>query len=160
LFLGGVGLDGHIAFNEPGSSLCGRTRPKALAQATIAANARFFGGDLTSVPKQALTVGVGTVLSAREVVIIATGTAKAMAVKMGVEGSVNHSSTMSALQNHPRWTLAVDESACQELKVKTVKYFKETEGHYLSPSKQATKSFSRDRERQKEVEGVGYMAKL
>ena len=65
LFVGGIGPDGHIAFNEPGSSLVSKTRVKTLAQDTIIANARFFGGDIAAVPKQALTVGVGTVMDAR-----------------------------------------------------------------------------------------------
>ena len=63
----GIGPDGHIAFNEPGSSLVSRTRVKTLAQETIDANSRFFGGDLSKVPTQALTVGVGTVMDAKEV---------------------------------------------------------------------------------------------
>ena len=67
LFVGGIGPDGHIAFNEPGSSLVSRTRVKTLAQDTIVANARFFDNDVTKVPKSALTVGVGTVMDAREV---------------------------------------------------------------------------------------------
>merc|ERR1711878_214264 len=73
LFIGGIGPDGHIAFNEPGSSLVSRTRVKTLNQETIQANARFFGGDLKQVPKQALTVGVGTVMDAREVMVLITG---------------------------------------------------------------------------------------
>ena len=68
--LAGIGPDGHIAFNEPGSSLVSRTRIKSLAVDTIEANARFFGGDVTKVPKSALTVGVGTVMDAREVYTI------------------------------------------------------------------------------------------
>lgn len=67
LFIGGIGPDGHIAFNEPGSSLVSRTRVKSLAQDTIEANARFFIGDIAQVPKEALTVGVGTVMDAKEV---------------------------------------------------------------------------------------------
>lgn len=67
LFVGGIGPDGHIAFNEPGSSLVSRTRVKTLAQETILANARFFGNDMSKVPKSALTVGVGTVMDAKEV---------------------------------------------------------------------------------------------
>lgn len=67
LFIGGIGPDGHIAFNEPGSSLVSRTRVKSLAHDTIEANARFFGNDITKVPKEALTVGVGTVMDAKEV---------------------------------------------------------------------------------------------
>ena len=120
-FLGGVGGDGHIAFNEPGSSLSSRTRVKILASSTIAANARFFNNDISQVPKQALTVGVGTIMSAREVGVIATGAGKAMAIKMGVEGPVNHMWTISALQGHPKVIMAVDEEACGELRVKTLK---------------------------------------
>lgn len=69
LFVGGIGPDGHIAFNEPGSSLVSRTRVKTLAQDTLEANARFFGNDITKVPKEALTVGVGTVMDAKEVIL-------------------------------------------------------------------------------------------
>ena len=94
LFMGGVGEDGHIAFNEPFSSLNSRTRIKALTQDTIQVNARFCGGDTTLVPKTALTVGVGTVLSAKKVLILATGHKKARAVRHGVEGSYNHEGTI------------------------------------------------------------------
>lgn len=121
LFLGGVGPDGHIAFNEMGSSLSSRTRVQSLAQSTINANARFFAGDMSKVPKQALTVGVGTIMEAREVIIIANGVGKARAVKEAVEGSINHVWTITALQAHPDYTLAVDEEATQDLMVKTVK---------------------------------------
>lgn len=69
LFIGGIGPDGHIAFNEPGSSLVSKTRVKTLAQDTLEANARFFGNDINKVPKQALTVGVQTVMDANEVII-------------------------------------------------------------------------------------------
>merc|ERR1712043_22448 len=85
LFIGGIGPDGHIAFNEPGSSLVSRTRVKTLAQDTIIANARFFDGDISQVPKQALTVGVGTVMDAREVMILVTGAHKAYALHMAIE---------------------------------------------------------------------------
>ena len=94
LFMGGVGEDGHIAFNEPFSSLNSRTRLKTLTQDTIQVNARFFGGDISLVPKTALTVGVGTVLSAKKVLILATGHKKARAVRHGVEGSYNHQWTI------------------------------------------------------------------
>lgn len=83
LFIGGIGPDGHIAFNEPGSSLVSRTRVKALAQDTLVANARFFGNDMSKVPKQALTVGVGTVMDAKEVMILITGAHKAFALYKG-----------------------------------------------------------------------------
>lgn len=124
LFLGGIGPDGHIAFNEPGSSLQSRTRVKTLAYDTVRANSRFFGGDITKVPKMALTVGVGTVMDAREVVIIITGAHKALAMHKCIEEGVNHMWTVSAVQLHPRACIVCDEDATLELRVKTVKYFK------------------------------------
>lgn len=127
LFLGGIGPDGHIAFNEPGSSLASRTRVKTLAYDTIIANSRFFGNDLAKVPKMALTVGVQTVLEAREVVVIITGAHKALALQKCIEGGVNHMWTLSALQLHPHPMIVVDEDATLELQVKTVKYFKSIE---------------------------------
>lgn len=121
LFLGGVGPDGHIAFNEPGSSLTSRTRVKALTQETIRANSRFFNDDVSLVPKMALTVGVQTVMDAQEVVIIATGAGKALALQKCIEGPVSHLWTLSALQNHPRSLIAVDQEATLDLQVKTVR---------------------------------------
>ena len=84
LFLGGIGEDGHIAFNEPGSSLASRTRIKTLAYDTILANARFFNNDISAVPRMALTVGVGTVLDSREVVVVVTGQRKALALSHAI----------------------------------------------------------------------------
>ncbi len=127
LFLGGVGNDGHIAFNEPFSSMSSRTRVKSLTEDTIIANARFFGGDTSLVPKTALTVGVATILSSREVVILATGYAKARAVKEGVEGAYSHVWTITGLQTHPHGILVVDDAAATELKVSTYRYFKDIE---------------------------------
>lgn len=127
LFMGGVGEDGHIAFNEPFSSLQSRTRIKTLTEDTIAVNARFFGGDVSLVPKTALTVGVGTVLSANKILILATGPKKARAVRYGVEGAYNHQWTISALQVHPSGILVCDEPAVQELRVATYRYFKDIE---------------------------------
>lgn len=124
LFLGGIGQDGHVAFNEPGSSLTSRTRIKTLAYDTIVANARFFGGDITKVPKMALTVGVGTVMDAREVIVIITGVHKAFALYKAIEEGINHMWTVSAIQSHPRAMIVCDEDATAELRVKTVKYFK------------------------------------
>merc|ERR1712156_630458 len=106
LFLGGIGPDGHIAFNEPGSSLASRTRIK-------------------KVPKRALTVGVGTVMDSREVLIIVTGINKAVALHECIEKGINHMWTVSAIQMHPSGIIVSDEDATAELKVKTVKYFKE-----------------------------------
>lgn len=133
LFLGGIGPDGHIAFNEPGSSLTSRTRIKTLTYDTIVANARFFDGDINKVPRTALTVGVGTVMDAEEVVIIVNGHKKALALKHAIEGSVNHMWTISALQMHPNGIIVCDEEATAELKVGTVKYFKDIEAANLDP---------------------------
>lgn len=127
LFLGGVGEDGHIAFNEPFSSLASRTRMKTLTPDTIAVNARFFDGDVTQVPTRALTVGVGTILAAREVVILATGRKKARAVAHGIEEAYNHRWPISALQTHPHGIVVCDEAATDELRVGTYRYFKNIE---------------------------------
>lgn len=120
LFLGGVGTDGHIAFNEPGSSLSSRTRVKSLAYETRIANARFFDDDIDAVPDMALTVGVQTVMDAREVVVIATGASKALALQQAIEGGVSHLCTLSCLQLHVKSMVVVDEDATLEMKVKTV----------------------------------------
>lgn len=125
LFVGGIGPDGHIAFNEPGSSLVSRTRVKTLAQDTILANARFFGGDINAVPKQALTVGVGTVMDAREVLVLITGANKAIALYKAIEEGVCHMWTVSAFQQHGNTLMVCDEDATLELRVRTVKYFKD-----------------------------------
>ena len=122
LFLGGIGPDGHIAFNEPGSSLCSRTRQKTLTTDTIIANSRFFEGDINKVPKTALTVGVGTVMAAKEVMILVNGHAKCRALQAAVEGSVNHMWTISALQMHPHGII---------VEVGTYRYFKDIERNNL-----------------------------
>ncbi|MFZ7129225.1 glucosamine-6-phosphate deaminase [Avibacterium avium] len=127
LFMGGVGVDGHIAFNEPASSLASRTRIKTLTEDTLIANSRFFDNDVNKVPKYALTIGVATLLDAAEVMLLVTGHNKALALQAGVEGSVNHFWTISALQLHRHAIFVCDEPATQELKVKTVKYFTELE---------------------------------
>jgi len=133
LFVGGIGPDGHIAFNEPGSSLSSRTRVMRLTYDTIVANSRFFDGDVNKVPKTALTVGVGTVMDAEEVLIIVNGHNKARALWHAIEGSVNHMWTVSTLQMHPRGIIVCDEEATMELKVGTVKYFKDVESANLDP---------------------------
>ncbi|MBN2020817.1 MAG: glucosamine-6-phosphate deaminase, partial [Sedimentisphaerales bacterium] len=134
LFIGGIGPDGHIAFNEPGSSLASRTRVKTLTQDTIIANSRFFGGDVNKVPKTALTVGVGTVMDAREVMVIVNGHNKARALRHAIEGAVNHLWTISALQLHQKGIIVCDEDATDELKHGTVKYFKDIESANLDPA--------------------------
>ncbi|KRX53551.1 Glucosamine-6-phosphate isomerase 1, partial [Trichinella britovi] len=160
LFVGGVGSDGHVAFNEPGSSLASRTRVKTLAQETIVANSRFFNNDISQVPTQALTVGVGTLLDAHEfmrfgfsppllllvdfnvadlisekliqhILLLISGSLKAHALHNAVENGVSHMWTASAFQLHPKATFVCDEDATLELKVRTVRYFKGLLQSYL-----------------------------
>ena len=127
LFMGGVGHDGHIAFNEPGSSLASRSRVKTLTEVTRQANARFFDNDINQVPKLALTVGVGTLLDANEILILATGADKARAVQATAEGSVNHMWTISAIQMHRKAIMVCDDAATLDLKVRTLRYFQDIE---------------------------------
>ena len=134
LFLGGIGPDGHVAFNEPGSSLCSRTRQKTLTSDTIIANSRFFDNDINKVPKTALTVGVGTVMDAKEVLIMVNGHGKARALRHAIEEPVSHMWTISALQMHPKGIIVCDEAACDELKVGTYKYFLDIERNHLDPA--------------------------
>lgn len=133
LFLGGIGPDGHIAFNEPGSSLASRTRIKTLTTDTIVANSRFFDNDVNKVPKTALTVGVATVLDANEVLILVNGHHKARALHHAVEGAVTQMWTISALQLHRKGIIVCDYDACAELKVGTYKYFLDIEHDNLDP---------------------------
>ncbi len=127
LFFGGVGSDGHIAFNEPGSSLRSRTRIKTLTRHTLADNARFFDS-IDDVPKTALTVGIQTIMDAKEVIILAKGLGKALAVYNAVEGAVNNLWPISMFQHHEHFILVCDELAATELKLKTLRYFAYTEG--------------------------------
>jgi glucosamine-6-phosphate deaminase len=133
LFLGGVGIDGHLAFNEPGSSLTSRTRIKTLTSDTIVVNSRFFENDVNKVPKTALTVGIGTVLDAKEVIVLVNGHNKARALQQAVEGGVSQMWTITALQLHPKGIIVCDEAACAELKVGTYNYFKDIEKDNLCP---------------------------
>ena len=132
LFIGGIGPDGHIAFNEPFSSLYSRTREKTLTYDTKVMNSRFFGGDISKVPNTALTVGVQTVTDSREVVVLVNGHSKARALQATVEGAVSQAWTCSALQMHPKAIIVCDESACGELKVDTYKYFKDIEAAHIN----------------------------
>ncbi len=134
LFLGGIGPDGHIAFNEPGSSLTSRTRIKTLTTDTIIANSRFFENDVNKVPKTALTVGVGTVMDAKEVLILVNGHHKARALYHAVEGPITQMWTISALQMHQHGIIVCDYDACAELKVGTYKYFLDIEHDNLDPA--------------------------
>ncbi|MBD5225843.1 MAG: glucosamine-6-phosphate deaminase [Bacteroidales bacterium] len=136
LFMGGVGPDGHIAFNEPGSSLTSRTRQKTLTTDTIIANSRFFDNNVNLVPKTALTVGVGTVMDARSVLLLVNGHNKARALRHGVEGGISQMWTISALQLHPKAIIVADDAACGELKVQTYRYFLDIEKNNLDPDTQ------------------------
>ncbi len=127
LFMGGVGENGHLAFNEPYTSLNSRTHVQTLTHDTLVVNSRFFDNDINKVPKQALSVGIATVLSAKEVLILALGPKKAKAVKHCVEGTYNHVWPISALQIHPKGIMVCDDAAATELKVSTYRYFLEAE---------------------------------
>ena len=127
LFMGGIGEDGHIAFNEPFSPLESRTRVVTLTQDTREVNSRFFGGDPEAVPAQAMSVGVATVLSAQEVLILAFGSKKARALASAIEGPMSHYNTVSALQSHPAGIIVCDEAAIGEVKVNSYRYFKAVE---------------------------------
>lgn len=120
----GVGTDGHVAFNEPGSSLASRTRIKTLTQQTRQDNARFFGGDLDQVPRHCLTQGIGTILDARHLLLVATGQHKAEAVHHLVEGSVSALWPATALQLHPHVTVVLDRPAASRLQLGA--YYTET----------------------------------
>ncbi len=133
LFVGGIGPDGHIAFNEPGSSLNSRTRVKSLTHDTVVANSRFFENDINKVPKTALTVGVGTVLDSRKILIIISGYNKSRALAKVIEEGINHMWTVSLIQLHPQGIIVCDSSSTYELKVGTVEYFKDIEKDEIFP---------------------------
>jgi glucosamine-6-phosphate isomerase len=127
LFIGGIGSDGHIAFNEPGSSLTSRTREVRLLPETIRDNSRFFDNDPSKVPTRALTVGIGTVSDAQEVMILISGPNKAHALSKAVEGNVTQMYPISALQLHPSSIIVCDDAAAVELQVKTFRFYKQEE---------------------------------
>jgi glucosamine-6-phosphate deaminase len=120
----GIGTDGHVAFNEPGSSLGSRTRVKTLTEQTRRDNARFFGGDVDAVPRHVLTQGLGTIMAARHLVLLASGRAKAEAVHHMVEGPITAMWPGSVLQLHPHVTVLVDEAAASRLQL--AGYYRET----------------------------------
>ena len=120
----GIGTDGHIAFNEPGSSLASRTRIKTLTRQTRIDNARFFGGDVESVPTHCLTQGLGTIMEARHLILVATGRNKAEAIHHLVEGAVSAMWPATILQHHPHVTVLLDDAAARRLQL--VDYYRET----------------------------------
>jgi glucosamine-6-phosphate deaminase len=113
----GLGTDGHIAFNEPGSSLASRTRIKTLTEQTRSDNARFFGGNIAEVPTHCLTQGLGTIMEARHVILIAQGEAKATAALHLVEGAVSALWPATILQHHPHVTVLLDPPASSKLQL-------------------------------------------
>ena len=127
LFMGGIGVDGHLAFNEPFTSLTSRTGVRALTTDTRIVNSRFFGNDPEQVPAKALSVGIGTVMDSKEVLILINGHNKARALAASVEGGVSQKWTCPALQTHPSDLSACDEAACGELTVDSYKYFLDVE---------------------------------
>ena len=120
----GIGTDGHIGFNEPGSSLASRTRIKTLTRQTRIDNARFFGGDLDAVPTHCLTQGLATIMAARHVVLVATGSRKAEAAHHLAEGAVSALWSASILQHHPHTTVLLDAAAASRLQL--ADYYRET----------------------------------
>src|SRR6478609_6514745 len=120
----GIGTDGHIGFNEPGSSLASRTRIKTLTAQTRSDNARFFDDDIDAVPTHCLTQGLATILDARHIVLVATGRGKAEAVHHLVEGAVSALWPATILQHHPHVTVLLDDAAARRLQL--VDYYRET----------------------------------
>ncbi|GEA81314.1 glucosamine-6-phosphate deaminase [Cellulomonas uda] len=120
----GIGTDGHVAFNEPGSSLASRTRIKTLTRQTREDNARFFDDDVTAVPTHCLTQGLATIMAARHLVLLAQGRSKAEAVHQLVEGPVSALWPATVLQHHPHVTVLVDDAAASRLQL--ADYYRET----------------------------------
>lgn len=120
----GIGTDGHIAFNEPGSSLASRTRIKTLTRQTRDDNARFFDGDIDAVPHHCLTQGLGTIMDARHLVLLATGRGKAEAVHQLVEGPVSAMWPATIMQHHPHATVLIDDAAASRLQL--ADYYRES----------------------------------
>ncbi|RKU33056.1 glucosamine-6-phosphate deaminase [Candidatus Poribacteria bacterium] len=112
----GIGREGHIGFNEPSSSLGSRTRIKTLTRSTLEANAPHFGGDIDAVPTLAITMGVGTIMEARQCLLLANGASKASAIASAVEGPITAEVPASVLQMHPCTVVLLDEAAASALK--------------------------------------------
>ncbi|HET7664766.1 MAG TPA: 6-phosphogluconolactonase, partial [Mycobacterium sp.] len=120
----GIGTDGHIAFNEPGSSLASHTRIKTLTRQTRIDNARFFDDDIDAVPTHCLTQGLATIMAARHVILVAIGSGKAEAVHHLVEGPVSAMWPATVLQHHPHTTALLDDAAAHRLQL--AGYYRET----------------------------------
>jgi glucosamine-6-phosphate deaminase len=152
LFLAGVAEDGDVAFNEPGSSLVSRTRLKTLAYETIVSRAKHFENDIAKVPKMALTMGINTLMDAREIMVIVCGPQRTMTLKNLIEKGVSHMCTVSMIQMHPKAIVICDEDATAECKVKTVRYFRSIQKVYrdlveeIHPAGQNVPSFYEEHE--------------
>ena len=118
----GIGIDGHIGFNETGSSLASRTRLVTLSASTLKANAVYFNSDMNAVPEMAITMGVGTIMEAKQCILLASGKSKSVAIANAVEGPITASVPASVLQMHPNTLYIIDEDAASELK--EVDYYK------------------------------------
>lgn len=118
----GIGTDGHIAFNEKGSSLASRTRPVTLSQSTLIANATHFGGNPNAVPEMAITMGIGTIMEAKQCLLLASGPSKSTAIAHAIEGPITAMVPASVLQTHPNTIILIDEKAAFELK--EINYYK------------------------------------
>lgn len=130
LTIGGIGEDGHIAFNEPSSSFSSRTRIKSLNLSTITANSRFFNHDVSLTPKLALTIGIETIMQSQEVIIMAKGLSKANAVYQAIEGAVSSMCPVTALQYHCKTLVLCNELAAYDLKLRTIRYFENVVDEY------------------------------
>ena len=125
----GIGTDGHIGFNEVGSSLASRTRIVTLTESTLVANASHFEGDVSAVPEMAITMGIGTIMKAKQCLLLANGTSKSEAIAKAVEGPITSMVPASILQMHPNTVTLIDESAASDLK--EVEYYKRSYANKL-----------------------------
>lgn len=125
----GIGTDGHIGFNEVGSSLASRTRIVTLTKNTLVANANHFDGDVSAVPEMAITMGIGTIMEAKQCLLLANGTSKAAAIAKAVEGPITSMVPASILQMHPNTVTIIDESAASDLK--EIEYYKRSYANKL-----------------------------
>lgn len=128
LFLGGIGIDGHLAFNEPFTSLSSRTGIRYLSSKTKIINARFFSNNPQLVPARALSIGIGTITESQEIILLANGEAKAKALKATIEGPLSSGCPSSAIQMHNNALIVCDDAACAELETGTYSYFRDMEG--------------------------------
>jgi glucosamine-6-phosphate deaminase len=140
IIVGGLGEDGHLAFNEPGSSLASVTRVKTLNSSTVMANSRFFGHNIEKTPTLALTMGMKTIMDAKEVMMLAKGMNKAVAIAHTIEGAVSGLCPASFLQMHPKASIICDAYAAYELKVKTVRYFENISDEFDAIEKELIKA--------------------